>query len=386
MINLTYKGNKLQKDGLSISLKEPVEQNPFILTVDTTKQDYDTADNPEDDMVYLHLNQSYNYAFTINWGDGTEEFIDNDDVENLPDSWDKQLSHQYDEPGVYDIEITGIFGGLHMGFSDGVGKIIDVKQWGDPIWDDTEYAFAGCTNLEISATDLPNWQNIVSAHSIFNFCWSLDEIPNGIFDKSTNLVNGRSMFVQTTITSIPNGLFDTPIFDDLTQVFYQCSELVSIPIGLFDNCTNLVNALGMFDECESLESIPSGLFDNCLLIENFQNLFRNCFELVSIPTGLFDNNSEVINFSGVFSGCTSLGSVPIDLITPQNNPNVLNLPNAFRGLTSVSGNSPEVWKDWNDGDGPGYEGKGSLTKGNCFTGSTGFDDYDSIPSSWGGGA
>lgn len=329
MINITYKGNRINFKGESLAIKSK-EENPFILTIDTEAM----GSSPGDDSVNLWLNENYDYDFKVNWGDGNEDFIDNEDVNSLPTGWNptRRLTHEYNEPGFYDIEITGTFGGLIMGLQAGAAKLIDIKQWGDPVWNDGWEAFDGCSNLNISATDSPNWENINSLEFAFNICSSLTNINN-----------------------------------------------------LLNNCVNLTNMDNTFENCSSIASISSNLFSNCISLETLIFTFGNCSSIESIPTGLFNNNSTIINISFCFMNCTSIESVPIDLITPQNNPNITNFNSTFRNLSSVSGLSPEVWKDWNGGDGPGYEGKGGLSKSGCFTDSSGFSDYSSIPSSWGGG-
>ena len=94
-------------------------------------------------------------------------------------------------------------------------------------------------------------------------------------------------------------------------------------------------------------------------ITDYIGLFYNSFSLNEIPENLFSNNTAVTDFSRTFYYCTGLtGNVPTDTDgTPIYNRST-----------------------------PGKEGYAVVTGyTECFYGCTGLTDYDSIPSSWGGG-
>ena len=57
-----------------------------------------------------------------------------------------------------EVQITGYFPSICMGWSsdpDNKLKLVDVKQWGNNQWESFYNAFAGCTNLNFTATDIP---------------------------------------------------------------------------------------------------------------------------------------------------------------------------------------------------------------------------------------
>ena len=277
-------------DVLSINFhkyEEIIDPDDFVLRIDTTKQDWGSPDDPTDKTVNLYLLHDYNvdddfqYDFTIDWGDGNTESLNKADVTALPESFDwgegeRRLTHEYDVPGIYDIKISGVFAGFLMAFGDGFSKLLDIKQWGNIQWQGRmDSAFQSCDNLNISASDIPDFSQITS------FMFTLQG-------------------------------------------------------------------------CTSLQTIPQGLFDNAPLVTDF----RSCFD-----------------------GCTSIQSVPYDIITPQKHPLVDILNRTFRGLTSVSGDAPSVWLDWDNGNGLGFEGKSGLIKTQCFRNSN-FDNMNDIPLDW----
>ncbi len=52
-------------------------------------------------------------------------------------------------------------------------RLIDIKQWGKAAWTNFYTSFYGCSNLDISATDLPNLRNCTTTAYMFNQCSSL---------------------------------------------------------------------------------------------------------------------------------------------------------------------------------------------------------------------
>lgn len=103
---------------------------------------------------------------------------------------------------------------------------------------------------------------------------------------------------------------------NFSYAFQDCSGLTSIPEGLFDKCTEVKDFSSTFCNCYKLHTIPEGLFDKCTKVTSFawtfgDNEFNSKkMEIVSIPRGLFDNCTEVTDFNGTFQGCASLQSIP----------------------------------------------------------------------------
>ena len=107
-------------------------------------------------------------------------------------------------------------------------------------------------------------------------------------------------------------------------------------------------------------------------------MFWGCISLRSIPDGLFDNNSVITSYNSIFRDCTSLYDVPDELfryITDNSN-----LGSVFQNNSSMKGTvmgTGELY-DWMQSHNPstGY---------NCFSNCTGIQDWDLIPTTWGGG-
>jgi surface protein len=57
-------------------------------------------------------------------------------------------------------------------------RLIEVENWGNVTWTRMDYAFYGCTNLQVTASDLPNLTNVDNLNSMFRNCTNLNSPSN----------------------------------------------------------------------------------------------------------------------------------------------------------------------------------------------------------------
>lgn len=58
-------------------------------------------------------------------------------------------------------------------------KFVMLSQWGDAGWFGSVYGmFAGCSKLQITATDIPNFSNVANMERMFAGCTALNTVPN----------------------------------------------------------------------------------------------------------------------------------------------------------------------------------------------------------------
>ena len=154
--------------------------------------------------------------------------------------------------------------------------------------------------------------DVRSMGGLFNGCSSLMTIPDEIFRNSelSFFTNARNLFANcSSITRVPEGLFDRLTnITDFMRVFYQCRALWTIPSGLFDCCTAVTTFEDAFMRCD-LRAIPSGLFDNCPSVTSFESTFRENSNLLSIPDRLFAGKSLATTFYYCFEACSSLAHI-----------------------------------------------------------------------------
>ena len=96
------------------------------------------------------------YSYTVDWGDMTT-------VTNHTGA----ASHTYAVAGDHEVKIRGTFPRIYFDRKGNKKKIIDVKQWGTQEWTSMEGAFAGASNLMITATDRPDLSSVASMERMF---------------------------------------------------------------------------------------------------------------------------------------------------------------------------------------------------------------------------
>jgi surface protein len=81
-------------------------------------------------------------------------------------------------------------------------RLLDVKQWGTTTWTSMQDAFFGCSNLNITATDIPNLSLVKKADQMFQSCAKLTGPANinswnvSTIETTTSMFNGCKLFNQ----------------------------------------------------------------------------------------------------------------------------------------------------------------------------------------------
>ena len=124
-------------------------------------------------------------------------------------------------------------------------RLIDVKQWGSVAWASMENAFYGCSNLNISATDLPNLTGVTSMLRMFFYC-SLLNGPSNINNWNvSDVINMAIMFGGASIFNQNISNWDVSKVTDTSLMFYNASAF-NQDIGSW-NVSNVINIGGMFN-------------------------------------------------------------------------------------------------------------------------------------------
>ncbi|MEP5338776.1 MAG: LamG-like jellyroll fold domain-containing protein, partial [Algibacter sp.] len=194
------------------------------------------------ESITIPINDDYNYDFTVDWGDGSTSDIvtSNDD--------DDALTHDYINAGTYTVSITGDFPAIY--FNDPFGnnatnseKIQTVQQWGYTQWLSMWNAFAGCTNLDVYATDAPNL-------TVVTEMWGMFRNASSFTGQNTDLNSWDVSNVEKFSTLFTNSQFNADIsnwnlqnadvsggdFSDIfTNTSLDCSNYSAILIGWGEN-------------------------------------------------------------------------------------------------------------------------------------------------------
>ncbi|MBE0638760.1 MAG: BspA family leucine-rich repeat surface protein, partial [Bacteroidales bacterium] len=144
--------------------------------------------------------------------------------------------------GTYKVNVTpgaGTFNRFNMNDGTDKQKLLDVNQWGTIEWTSMETAFYGCSNLNITATDLPVLSSVSSMSSMFSGC----SVLNG----PANITNWNTSAV-TTMNSMFSG----------ASAFNQ--NIGSWTFNSTVNLTNMLDNCGM--DCSIYSATLTGWYAN----------------------------------------------------------------------------------------------------------------------------
>lgn len=232
-----------------------------------------------------------------------------------------------------------------------MGKWISIDQWGDLSWTSAIYAFYICKNLDILATDSPQWQNCTNLGGAFFGCSSLVDANNSLNNVSVchssvtnlgklNIYHG--MFAYCTLYN-PNNLnqWDTSGCKNFSSLFYAASafngDISSWVINTDYSTTNAqtdeVSLYQMFELATSFNGdINTKLRSDGVLawdvkgVTHMAYMFRDAHVFNSSINNW--NTSNVKDIHGMFRGFTDIMAYN----QPMNT-----------ALVNVGGNSYVAW-------------------------------------------
>ncbi len=130
-------------------------------------------------------------------------------------------------------------------------RLVDVRQWGDVAWTSMELAFSGCTNLNITATDIPNLTNVLSMVRMFRDCTGLNG-PSNINSWNTAAVTNMSlMFWGASAFDQDIGSWNTAAVTNMSGMFFNASAF-NQPIGSW-NTAAVTSMDGMFNRASAFD-------------------------------------------------------------------------------------------------------------------------------------
>jgi len=122
-------------------------------------------------------------------------------------------------------------------------NLIDVMQWGSAPWMSMDNAFNGCSNLQITATDVPNLSFTTSASNMFSNCTILNSPLNINSWNTSQITNMSGMFNGATSFNQNIDAWDITSVSDMSYMFYGASSYNQI---LNDNLNANVNLTNIF--------------------------------------------------------------------------------------------------------------------------------------------
>ena len=262
--------------------------------------------------ITIPINSSNgSYDYTVDWGDSSADTGQHGDAK-----------HTYESPGTYRVEITGDFPRIYFNNGNQKDKIIEVRQWGNIQWKSMEGAFAGCSNLEIVATDAPDLSTVTNMSRMF-FQASKFNQDIGDWDVSS-VTQMNSMFAGATSFNQDIGSWNVSSVIQMNNMFNGATSF-NQDIGSW--VVSNVNIMrGMFEEATSFNQ-DIGDWD----VSNVTNINYMFEGATSFNQDIESwKVSNVIFMAGMFEGATSFNQD----IGNWDVSNVAIINNMFKGATS----------------------------------------------------
>lgn len=308
----------------------------FISTWRTTNT---STGSSASNQVKLPLISTGTYNFVVNWGDGNEDTIT---------VWNQaETTHTYGSSGTYTITITGTIEGWYFSNTGDRLKITDISNWGVIRFlsntSNSQGVFWGCSNLDVSATDLPVLPNGLT--QFFRGCSSL--IGNSSFNNwdvsavthfGLGTLNG--IFAECTNFNQPIGNWNTSSAINMGGMFHNAS-LFNQNIGSWD-VSNVTTFLNIFTGATAFNNGGSADINNWSpsLVTNFGGAFQNASNF-NQPIGGWDVTSAT-SFLVCFNNATSFNQN----IGAWNVSNVINMNRMFAGASAFNNGGSDTIKNW----------------------------------------
>ncbi|MHA1354420.1 MAG: BspA family leucine-rich repeat surface protein, partial [Candidatus Heimdallarchaeota archaeon] len=206
----------------------------YISVWNTTKTSIGSSNNIQ---VKLPLLSSGNYYFIVDWGDGTNDTIT---IWNQP-----EVSHTYASEGVYTLKISGILYGWSFNNGGDRLKLLEIKQWGNLRLGNVGSYFYGCSNLNITTSDILDLTGTTTLYQAFRHCSTLDEVKGMNEWDVSSVTNMAGMFYYASTFNQNIGNWDVSSVTAMGWMFYYASAF-NQDIGNW-NVSNVSQMLYIFD-------------------------------------------------------------------------------------------------------------------------------------------
>lgn len=184
------------------------------------------------------------YAFTVDWGDGTNDYITSYNA--------AEITHSYASSDLYTITITGVFVGIQNGSNATAtnrNKVREILQWGNLQIGSYGQAFKQLTNLIVTATDILDVSDVTSLDSFMHSCSSVTTIPNIDSWDVRNVIYMGSLFANATLANPDVTNWQTDSLLKLGNTFYNSSFNRNIggwDVSGVDNFSQALNTRNAF--------------------------------------------------------------------------------------------------------------------------------------------
>lgn len=228
----------------------------------------------------------------------------------------------FPDKGTYAVKINADSGIAMRLYAENSLDLIEIAQWGKINWSKADGAFRNCTNMNLTATDVPNLDNITDISLMFCRCKSL--VGNSSFNKweTRNITNMFGMFIDCPLFNQNIGNWNTSNVTKMAMMFQNATSFnqnienwdvskVQDMGGMFSyagsfnkplakwNTTNVQDMRSMFNNANSFnQPIGNWNVSNVNSTNGMAHMFSDA-KSFNQPIGNW-NVSNVKNFNAMF--------------------------------------------------------------------------------------
>jgi hypothetical protein len=267
------------------------------------------------EMVTLPLRATFNYNFTVDWGDGSP-------IASVTSAVDTDISHSYLSPGDYTVVITGLVEAWYFNNTGSKDNIIAVTDLGDMGWIKLGSAFYGCTNLgpfnggvtttvtdmsrmfknaPLVTPDTSTWNTSLVTDMNSMFSGALAANPDTSSWDTANVQDMAAMFFSTDFANPDTSNWDTSSVTDMSSMFKTTSAASPDTSGW--NTSSVGNMSLMFYSASLANPDTSGW--NTSIVTNMENMFTYASNATPSVSAWDVSNVTSMTQMFRFSGFTS---------------------------------------------------------------------------------
>ena len=206
-------------------------------------------------------------------------------------------------------------------------RLIAVEQWGTNVWTNLEQAFKDYSNMDVTATDIPNLSACQKVSNMFENCTSLVNGNGSISGWQTaNVTNMRGMFYGATAFNQPLNNWNTQSVTDMDYMFAGAAAF-NQPLNNW-NTQSVTDMSGMFSGAAAFNQPLNNW--NTQSVTNMSSMFAGA---AAFNQPLNDwKTQNVIYMNGMFSRATTFNQA----LNNWNTQNVTNMGYMFQDATAFN--------------------------------------------------
>ncbi|MBK8145318.1 MAG: BspA family leucine-rich repeat surface protein [Bacteroidetes bacterium] len=230
------------------------------------------------------------------------------------------------------------FNRIIINFGADKSRLVDIEQWGTIEWLSMAFAFYGCNQLNITASDVPDLSQVTSMESMFRNCSILNS-PSNINSWNTSSIQDMTrVFNNATVFNQPVGNWNTSNVTSMYMMFAYDNQF-NQPVGNW-NTSNVTVMYGLFT-ADTAFNQPIGNW-NTSNVTTMHSIFAYAYAF-NQPIGNW-NTASVVKMNYMFQRATAFNQP----IGNWNTSSVNDMSGLFAGATSFN----QPLSNWNTSLGP----------------------------------